>query len=103
MAKALKLWTSDDPVLSLDTVSSHYVAAGQGVGITVLSCLMASQNENLIAIRPQEFHKSVDIWLVVPNDIVRSCRIRATCDFLSDLIQRESMRLDRGVLESGFN
>ncbi len=96
MAKALKSWTSDDSVLSLDTASSHYVAAGQGLGITVLSCLMASQNEDLIAIRPQEFHKSVDIWLVVPNDIVRSSRIRATCDFLCDLVRRESKKLDRG-------
>jgi DNA-binding transcriptional LysR family regulator len=100
MAKALKSWTSDAPVLSLDTVSSHYVAAGQGMGVTVLSCLMASKNEDLIAIRPQAFHKSVDIWLVVPNDIVRSSRIRTTCDFLCDLVRREAKKLDRGDWES---
>jgi DNA-binding transcriptional LysR family regulator len=55
---------------------------------------MATRSGELVSIRPDLFHMSSDIWLIVPNDLTRISRIRATCDFLSELITNNSNLLE---------
>jgi DNA-binding transcriptional LysR family regulator len=95
-AQSLKNWVEGSPVLRLDTVSSHYAAVNQGLGLSVLSHLMATRSGELVPIRPDLFHLSSDIWLIVPNDLTRISRIRATCDFLCELVTKKSNLLEWG-------
>jgi DNA-binding transcriptional LysR family regulator len=95
-AQSLKNWVEGTPVLRLDTASSHHTAVKQGLGVAVLSHLMATRSGELVPVWPDLFHLSSDIWLIVPNDLTRISRIRATCDFLCELIANNANLLERG-------
>jgi DNA-binding transcriptional LysR family regulator len=57
---------------------------------------MATRSGELVPVRPDMFNLSSDIWLIVPNDLKRISRIRATCDFLCELITNNANLLEWG-------
>ncbi len=61
-------------------------AVSIGMGIGVNSCLLARQNPDLVRIMPEMVLFETEVWLVTHPDLRRSARIRATFDFLGDLI-----------------
>ena len=64
-------------------------AAVEGIGIAPLPCFAAAQESGLVRITPEIIGER-DITLVVHPDLVRVARVRATMDFLTELLHREA-------------
>jgi len=63
----------------------QYAACKAGLGVAILPCLAADKDDGLVRLVPPERVRSVDLWLVVHRDLVRTARVRAVMDFLCDL------------------
>jgi DNA-binding transcriptional LysR family regulator len=64
-------------------------AAVEGIGIAPLPCFAAAQEAGLLRLTPEIIGER-DIMLVVHPDLVRVARVRATMDFLIELLHREA-------------
>lgn len=62
----------------------QHAACHAGIGVAILPCFLADKEPNLVCVLAHERVLSVELWLVVHRDLVRSTRIRATMDFLVD-------------------
>jgi DNA-binding transcriptional LysR family regulator len=62
----------------------QHAACEAGLGLAILPCLIADKQRELVCVLPHEKVLSVELWLVVHRDLVRSARIRATMDFLAE-------------------
>ncbi len=71
--------------LASDSARVHFAACKAGVGVAILPCRVADHDPDLIRLLPAERVLSVELWEVVHRDLVRTARVRAVMDFLSDL------------------
>jgi DNA-binding transcriptional LysR family regulator len=79
--------------LAANTRTIHHAACRAGLGLAILPCLLADRDPDLIRLLPPERVVSVELWLVVHRDLVRTARIRAVIDFLAEVCpQTTSMR-----------
>jgi DNA-binding transcriptional LysR family regulator len=80
-------------VRASNTRTIHRAACKAGLGLAILPCLMADPDPDLIRLLPPEKVVSVELWLVVHRDLVRTARIRAVIDFLVEVCPKTtSMR-----------
>lgn len=68
----------------------QYAACKAGLGVAVLPCVAADHDSDLIRLLPPERVRSVDLWIVVHRDLVRTARVRAVMDFLGEIMPRGS-------------
>jgi DNA-binding transcriptional LysR family regulator len=66
-----------------NTRGIHREACKAGLGVAILPCLMADGDPDLIQLLPPDKVVSVELWLVVHRDLVRTARVRAVMDFLA--------------------
>jgi DNA-binding transcriptional LysR family regulator len=70
----------------------QYAACKAGLGAAILPCLAADHDPSLVQLLPPERVRSIDLWLVAHQDLVRTARVRAVLDFLADI----APKLDHG-------
>ena len=75
-------------VLAANSRHIQYAACKAGIGVAILPCLAADQDPDLVCLLPPERVRSINLWLVVHRDLVRTARVRAVMDFLSALSSR---------------
>lgn len=63
----------------------QYAACKAGLGAAILPCLVADRDPDLVRLLPPERVRSLDLWLVAHQDLVRTARVRAVLDFLADI------------------
>jgi DNA-binding transcriptional LysR family regulator len=63
----------------------QYAACKAGVGVAILPCLAADDDPDLIRLLPPERVRSIELWIVVHRDLVRTARVRAVMEFLLSL------------------
>ncbi len=68
--------------LASDSRRVHQNACKAGIGVAILPCRIADCEDDLICLLPPEKVLSLELWLVVHSDLVRTARIRAVMDFL---------------------
>jgi DNA-binding transcriptional LysR family regulator len=68
----------------------QYAACKAGLGAAILPCLAADNDPNLIRLLPPKRVRSVDLWLVTHQDLIRTARIRAVLDFLAEVMPKRS-------------
>ncbi len=68
-------------------VMAQYNAALDGVGLSVIHCFMADQDEKLTAVLPDDIHIDREYWLVVHEDLRHVARVDAVCRFLTQLLK----------------
>jgi DNA-binding transcriptional LysR family regulator len=68
----------------------QYAACKAGLGAAILPCLAADRDPDLIRLLPPERVRSVDLWLVAHEDLVRTARVRAVLDFLIAIMPKRS-------------
>jgi DNA-binding transcriptional LysR family regulator len=71
--------------LSANSRRVHHAACRAGLGIAILPCLLADDDQDLIRLLPPERVISTKLWLVVHPDISRIPRVRAVMDFLAKI------------------
>jgi DNA-binding transcriptional LysR family regulator len=71
--------------LASDSARVHFSACKAGLGVAILPCRVADCDPDLICLMPSERVLSVELWEVVHRDLVRTARVRAVMDFLTDL------------------
>lgn len=71
-----------------NTRQIHHAACKGGMGVAILPCLLADDDPDLIRLLPPEKVISVELWLVVHRDLVRTARVRAVMDFLTTACQK---------------
>jgi len=75
--------------LASDSRRVHHNACKAGIGLAVLPCLIADRDPDLIQLLPPADVLSLDLWLVVHRDLLRTARVRAVMDFLHDVIKQQ--------------
>jgi len=80
----------DDPVVDLQVsnVLTQLAATLDGFGLCVLPCFMASRHTNLVRLLPTEVCFTRSYWLVTHAEMRAPARIRATKDFLLEIVER---------------
>ena len=68
----------------------QYAACKAGLGAAILPCIAADHDSELIRLLPPQRVRSVDLWLVAHQDLVRTARVRAVLDFLVDIAPKRS-------------
>lgn len=68
----------------------QYAACKAGLGAAILPCLAADHDPDLMRLLPPERVRSVDLWLVAHQDLVRTARVRAVLDFLAEIAPKRS-------------
>jgi DNA-binding transcriptional LysR family regulator len=63
----------------------QYAACKAGLGAAILPCLTADRDPDLIRLLSPERVRSLPLWLVVHHDLVRTARVRAVMDFLTEI------------------
>ena len=66
----------------------QYEACKAGLGAAILPCLAADRDTDLVRLVPPERVRSVDLWLVAHQDLVRTARVRAVLDFLVEILPK---------------
>jgi len=77
-------------VLASDSARVHFAACKAGMGIAILPTKLAERERQLICLMPPERVLTVELWVVVHRDIVRTARVRAVMDFLTDLAPKQA-------------
>jgi len=67
-------------------------ATRAGIGISVLSCLIADKCKELHRLFSGKMHHDQDIWLVTHSEIHKNARIRAIFDFLVEALEEDTDR-----------
>lgn len=73
--------------LTSDSRRVHHNACKAGMGLAVLPCFIADRDPDLLRLLPPEDVLSLDLWLVVHRDLLRTARVRAVMDFLHEAIK----------------
>ena len=63
----------------------QYAACKAGLGAAILPSLTADSDPHLVRLLPPERVRSVPLWLVAHRDLLRTARVRAVMDFLTDI------------------
>lgn len=72
-----------------NSVLSVVAATAAGLGVGVMPCLSGDREPGLRRVAPVVDALRRDIWLVVHPDLQQNARVRATLQFLAELIHRE--------------
>jgi DNA-binding transcriptional LysR family regulator len=88
-------WFSEHAALSAIAFTAnqrriHHAACKAGLGVAILPCLAADRDSDLVCLVPAERVISVDLWLVVHRDLVRTPRVRVVMDFLAEAAAQSS-------------
>ena len=59
-------------------------AVRQGVGITVLTCLIGDQHPDLVRIAPDKLFSSTDVWLLAHPDLRQTEPVATVFDFIAE-------------------
>lgn len=70
-------------------LNAQLQATVAGVGIAVLPCFMASWRRDLVCVLPDEIALTRTFWLLMHSDNRHLARIRATSEYIYDLVERE--------------
>jgi DNA-binding transcriptional LysR family regulator len=76
--------------LASDSRRVHHSACKAGIGVAVLPCVLADREPDLVCLLPPDKVLSLDLWLVVHRDLLRTARVRAVMDFLSEATSQQS-------------
>jgi DNA-binding transcriptional LysR family regulator len=68
----------------------QYAACKASLGAAILPCLAADHDPDLVQLLPPERVRSINLWLVAHNDLVRTARVRAVLDFIADIVPRRT-------------
>jgi DNA-binding transcriptional LysR family regulator len=68
----------------------HYAACKAGLGIAILPCLLADDDDELVRLLPPERVISAKLWLVVHRNLSRVTRVRSVMDFLAEIGPKRS-------------
>lgn len=83
----LEAFRGERPVAFRSNDNSILAAAARaGVGVALLPRYVAEAEPGLVALDPGRPLPSREIWLAVHNDVRRAARVRATIDFLADVV-----------------
>jgi DNA-binding transcriptional LysR family regulator len=86
--KALRSWTNgSNATLTVDSMAATMLAIKSGRGLGVLPCIVGDAEDQLVRVKPELCHQQESIWLVVHEDIHRTRRIRAVCEFLENIVK----------------
>jgi len=77
--------------LRANTLMAQHQAVREGLGIGVLSCFLADADRELVRLLPGA-EASVEIWLVVHDDLKDVPRIRVTHDYLLERLRADVSR-----------
>lgn len=66
----------------------QYAACKAGLGAAILPCPTADHDADLVRLLPPERVRSVPLWLVAHRDLLRTARVRATMDFLAEIVPK---------------
>src|SRR6185503_12076931 len=69
------------------------VAARAGLGISTLSCFVASAYPDLVRVAPQKLASVADLWLLAHPDLVELPAVRAVIDFVTASAREDRVRL----------
>jgi DNA-binding transcriptional LysR family regulator len=72
--------------LASDSRRVHQSACKAGIGVAILPCHLSDRDPDLIRLLPPEDVLSVELWIVVHRDLVRTARVRAVMEFLSEVV-----------------
>lgn len=70
------------------TANSRHIqmaACKAGLGAAILPCVAADADAELMRLASPERVRSMDLWLVVHRDLIRTARVRAVMDFLIEI------------------
>ncbi len=70
--------------LTSDSRRVHQAACKAGLGVAILPCAVADQEPDLICLLPPKRVLSLPLWIVVHRDLIRTSRVRAVVDFLTE-------------------
>ena len=56
--------------------------------MAILPCHLSDCDPDLIRLLPPEDILSVELWIVVHRDLVRTARVRAVMEFLSEVVPK---------------
>jgi DNA-binding transcriptional LysR family regulator len=80
-------------VFRSNTLYPAVAAARDGLGLVMLAAFVADQNPDLARVPIKDVMPPRDLWLLVHSDLRRAPRIRATLDFIVDLVEQKKSLL----------
>ncbi len=80
-------------VVRTDSLMTQLRAAAEGRGIAALSHCVAASCPALVRILPSEFNPRLDLWLLTHRELKFTARIRATLDFIKEVLESDSALL----------
>jgi DNA-binding transcriptional LysR family regulator len=80
-------------VFRTNTLEPLLTAAREGLGFVMLAAFVGDRDPGLARVPIREAMPARELWLLVHGELRRSPRIRATLDFVIDLVGRERARL----------
>ncbi|MEN3349893.1 MAG: hypothetical protein V7632_3528 [Bradyrhizobium sp.] len=80
-------------VMRCSSQGDMLAAARAGLGVSVLSCLVAAPYPDLIRIAPQKLSSLSDLWLLAHPDLVELPAVRAVLGFVTDSARHDRVRL----------
>jgi DNA-binding transcriptional LysR family regulator len=84
---------SGSPVaLASNSRHIHRAACKAGIGVAILPCFLVDRDSELICLLAPERVASLDLWLITHRDLLRTARVRAVMDFMSNLISKTCRR-----------
>lgn len=76
--------TRDAPTwLRCSSIADQLRAVRNGVGITVLTCLIGDQHPDLVRIAPDKLFSSTDVWLLAHPDLRQTEPVSTVFDFIA--------------------
>jgi DNA-binding transcriptional LysR family regulator len=80
-------------VMRCSSQGDMLAAARAGIGISALSCLVATTYPDLVRVAPQKLASVSDLWLLAHPDLVALPAVRAVVDFVADCARADRIRL----------
>jgi DNA-binding transcriptional LysR family regulator len=68
--------------LASDSSRVHFAACKAGMGVAILPTELADRERDLVCLLPAEQVLTVQLWVVVHRDLIRTARVRHVMDFL---------------------
>jgi DNA-binding transcriptional LysR family regulator len=80
-------------VLRCSSQGDMLAAAKTGLGISALSCFVATDDPDLVRVAPQKLVSVADLWLLAHPDLVELPAVRAVIDFVTACAREDQLRL----------
>jgi DNA-binding transcriptional LysR family regulator len=80
------------PVFRSSSATAQHAAVTAGVGLGMLHRIAAEQDPQLVRVLPDAVSATRSYWLVMHSDLQHNPRTRAIVDFVTDTVQRASIR-----------